>query len=187
MNSVFKPLLRKSVLVIFDDVLVYSKNLIEHWGHLEEVLQLMQANQMYAKESKCNFAMGKVEYLGHFISGKGVETDPIKILAIIQWPSPRYVKELRSFLGLSGYYRKFIRNYAILSKPLTTLLKKGAFEWSTDSQLAFEQLKKALSSSPVLSVPDFSVPFVVETDASQYGIGNWGCTYAKRPSFGFYK
>lgn len=171
MNSVFKPLLRKSVLVFFDDILVYSKNLSEHWQHLEAVLQLMQNNKMYAKESKCNFAMEKVEYLGHFISGQGVETDPRKISAIVEWPVPKSVKDLRSFLGLSGYYRKFIRHYALLSKPLTELLKKGSFVWNESAQQAFTILKKALSTSPVLAVPNFSEIFIVETDASQYGIG----------------
>lgn len=124
MNAVFKPLLRKSVLVFFDDILVYSKNLDDHWKHLEQVFTLMKANHLYAKDSKCFFAVNKIEYLGHFISAEGIATDPNKIKAIAQWPSPQNLKQLRSFLGLAGYYRKFVRNYAILCRPLTNLLQK---------------------------------------------------------------
>ncbi|XP_048503129.1 uncharacterized protein LOC125498867 [Beta vulgaris subsp. vulgaris] len=127
MNHVFKPLLRKCVLVFFDDILVYSSSMDLHWKHLEAVFQLMTHHHLFAKPSKCAFAVPKVEYLGHFISAAGVSTDPSKIDAIQKWPTPTTVKELRSFLGLSGYYRKFVRNYAVISKPLTQLLKKGSF------------------------------------------------------------
>ncbi|XP_074298516.1 putative mitochondrial protein AtMg00860 [Silene latifolia] len=112
--------------------------------------------------SKCAFAMEKVEYFGHFISGKGVETDPKKVQAVVEWPTPKSVKKLRSFLGL---------NYAVISRPLTNLLKKGAFSWSTAAQEAFVALKIALTTASVLAVPDFSHPFTVETDASNEGIG----------------
>ncbi|XP_074306485.1 putative mitochondrial protein AtMg00860 [Silene latifolia] len=143
----------------------------EHWKHLEEVFQLMQLHHMFAKASKCSFAMEKVEYLGHFISGKGVETDPKKIEAVAAWPVPQIVKDLRSFLGIAGYYRKFVRAYAVISRPLTDLLKKGGFVWSHESQVAFDTLKRALTSAPVLAVPDFTKQFIVETDASNSGIG----------------
>ncbi|XP_021867015.2 uncharacterized mitochondrial protein AtMg00860-like [Spinacia oleracea] len=171
MYSVFKPLLRKCVLVFFDDIFVYSRTEDEHWAHLRQVFELMRLHKMFAKASKCSFAIDKVEYLGHFISAKGVETDPNKIATVESWPVPKTVKELRSFLGLAGYYRKFVKHYSLISKPLTDLLKKGAFAWSDEIHSAFTSLKQALVSAPVLAVPDFSKGFVVETDASKTGIG----------------
>lgn len=171
MYHIFKPLLRKCVLVFFDDILVYSPTLEDHINHLHLVFQLMRQHLLFAKRSKCAFAIHKVQYLGHFISRTGVETDPQKIGAVEQWPVPVCVKDLRSFFGIAGYYRKFIKDYACTSKPLTSLLKKGEFQWSINAQSAFVQLKKALSSAPVLALPDFFQPFVVETDASNSGIG----------------
>lgn len=126
---------------------------------------------MYAKESKCVFEISKIEYLGHYISGHGVETDPKKIDSVVQWPIPRSLKDLRSFLGLAGYYRKFIRGYAMISRPLNDLLKKGAFKWNDLAEQAFTDLKRALVSAPVLAILDFTKVFVVETDASKIGIG----------------
>ncbi|XP_056692219.1 uncharacterized protein [Spinacia oleracea] len=171
MNQVFKPLLRKCVLVFFDDILVYSKSLEDHWMHLTMVFDIMKANQMYAKLSKCIFATKKVEYLGHFISENGVHTDPQKIAAVNSWPVPSTVKELRGFLGLAGYYRKFVKGYAVISKPLTEQLKKNSFLWNDQAQNAFETLKLALVTAPVLAVPNFDKQFIVETDASKTGIG----------------
>lgn len=171
MNQVFKPLLRKCVLIFFDDILVYNKSLSEHWYHLQLVFELMTYHQLYAKASKCVFEIPKIEYLGHFISANGVETDPRKIKAVQNWPIPLTLKALRSFLGLAGYYRKFIRGYAHISRPLTDLLKKGAFKWSPEAEQAFINLKGALVTAPVLAIQDFSKIFEVETDASTVGIG----------------
>ncbi|WOH00327.1 hypothetical protein DCAR_0519686 [Daucus carota subsp. sativus] len=161
MNAIFKPLLRRCVLVFFDDILIYSKTAADHWVHLKQVFELMRANLLFAKESKCSFMMEKVEYLGHFISAKGVETDAKKIKVVANWPVPTNVKELRSFLGLAGYYRKFIKNYAWISRELTDQLRKGAFNWNDNSQSAFDNLKTALVSAPVLALPDFNKLFVV--------------------------
>ncbi|XP_074342931.1 uncharacterized protein LOC141680663 [Apium graveolens] len=152
MNVVFRPLLRKCVLVFFDDVLVYSKNFEDHWIHLAAVFQLMKDNNMFMKASKCAFAVQKIEYLGHFISAQGVETDPNKVSAVNSWQVPRSVKELRGFLGLAGF------------------VKKEAFEWTKHAQKAFEELKVALTTTPVLAVPNFDLSFIVEIDASNKGI-----------------
>lgn len=138
MNQVFKPYLRKFVLVFFDDILVYSPDLESHAQHLATVLSVLESNQLYAKKSKCIFASSSVDYLGHLISGEGVSMDPAKVEGVISWPTPMNVKELRGFLGLSGYYRRFIKGYGIMSKPLTDLLKKDGFHWTSDSDLAFK-------------------------------------------------
>lgn len=138
MNQVFKPLLRKCVLVFFYDILVYSKSHEEYFTHLQMVFDLMQANEMFVKGSKCDFAVDKIEYLGHFISKEGVQTDPSKVSAIDSWPVPVNAKEVRSFLGLAGYYKKFVRNFAVISRPLSDLTKKEGFSWSDEAQAAFQ-------------------------------------------------
>ena len=171
MNEVFKPYLRKFVLVFFDDILIYSKSISEHLGHLKLVLQTMQDHTLYAKRSKCTFAVSQVEYLGHIISDKGVATDPAKIESMKEWPIPKNVKQLRGFLGLTGYYRRFIKGYAVISKPLTVLLKKNSFMWNEAAQQAFEELKNAMVQAPVLGMPNFEKEFTVETDACGNGIG----------------
>lgn len=155
----------------FDDILVYSRTLEDHSTHLALVFELMKVNQIFSKLSKCVFSTDKVEYLGHYISASGVQKDPHKINAIQSWPIPVTVKELKGFLGLAGYYRKFVKGYAMVSKPLTYLLKKGNFVWSDQAKLAFETLKSALVTAHVLVVPNFDKQFIVETDASQKGIG----------------
>nr|GEU62439.1 hypothetical protein [Tanacetum cinerariifolium] len=143
----------------------------EHLQHLQLVLQTMKQNSLYVKMSKCIFATTQVEYLGHIIYGKGVSTDPSKIITMQKWPTPVNVKQLRGFLGLTGYYRRFIKDYASISKPLTLLLRKNSFAWNLSAQTAFETLKVAMSQAPVLALPDFNNPFTVETDVSGMGIG----------------
>jgi hypothetical protein len=145
MSTTLAPLLRKCILVFFDDIL---------------------------KLSKCAFAQTEISYLGHIISSQGVATYPNKIFAVASWPIPETVKDLRSFLGLLGYYIKFVKHFGIISRPLTDLLKKHTcFVWTTDHSAAFEDLKQALISAPVLSLPNFSKSFIMETDASDKGIG----------------
>lgn len=123
--------------------------------------------------SKCRFAKQEISYLGHVISAAGVATDPSKIQSIQAWPRPQDVKQLRSFLGLAGYYRKFVQHYALLARPLTDLLKKGVcFVWTSAHDSAFEALKAALISAPVLALPNFNKTFQLQTDASDRGVGD---------------
>lgn len=129
MNTILKKYLRKFVLVFFDDILVFSKTFKEHLEHLKELFETLQANQLYARVSKCTFAQPQVEYLGHVIRGDGVATDPIKIEVVVKWPIPDNVTKLRSFLGLTGYYKRFIQNYGLICKPLFNSLKKDSFQW----------------------------------------------------------
>ncbi|KAL0445994.1 UNVERIFIED_CONTAM: Retrovirus-related Pol polyprotein from transposon.6 [Sesamum latifolium] len=142
-----------------------------HLVHLKKVMELLRKHQLYAKKSKCSFAQLKVEYLGNIISWEGIATDPQKIECMLNWPVPTTVKALRGFLGLIGYSRKFIKSYGAISKPLTALLEKDAFEWNLEAEVAFNQLKEVMTTALVLAMPDFSQPFVVETDACGKGIG----------------
>lgn len=138
--------------------------------HLEIVLKILQQQQLYTKRSKCSFAVWKIEYLGHVISKDGVEMDQQKVESIKAWPIPKSVKELRGFLCLVGYYRRFIKGFGMISRPLTNLLKKNNFRWNDKSIMAFEQLKTTMSSGPLLTLPNFDEEFTIETDANNQGI-----------------
>ena len=171
MNEILQPFLRHFVLVFLDDILIYSPSLEAHTKHLEQVLATLRKHQLYLKESKCTFAKDSLEYLGHIISSQGVSTDPSKIHDMLQWPVPTSMTELRAFLGLTGYYRKFVKNYGIMAKPLTAILWLKQFAWNPTAQAAFDDLKVAMTRTPVLALPNFQEPFTVETDACQDGIG----------------
>lgn len=150
---------------------VFNKTLDEHVSHLKLVLNVLLKNQLFAKMSKCVFWCHEVEYLGFSISGNRARIDPRKIEAMQNWLTPTSIKALRGFLRLTGYYRKFIKDYGVIDAPFTALLKKDSFHWSLDADLAFNVLKHAVSNPPVLALPDFSKPFVVECNASGYGLG----------------
>jgi len=171
MNDILKPYLRKSVLVFFDDILVYSPTLEQHATHLTEVLQVLQRHQLRLNKKKCSFGQASLEYLGHIISSKGVAADPQKVEAMQTWHVPKNPTSLRGFLGLTGYYRRFVQGYGSIAKPLTKLLTKEGFLWTAEAQQAFETLKQAVTQLPILTVPDFSKTFTVETDASSKGLG----------------
>lgn len=172
MNSTLASVLRKCALVFFDDILIYSPDLESYKEHLRTVLQLLAQDHWKVKFSKCAFAQQQVSYLGHVIGINGVSTEPKKIQDVVNWAIPTTVKKLRGFLELTGYYRKFVQGHGLISKPLTQLLRKGVvFKWTTEADAAFNCLKQALVTAPVLALPDFNKEFTVETDASDTGIG----------------
>jgi hypothetical protein len=133
MNSILEPFLRRFVMVFMENILIYNKSLEEHADHIRQVLHLLAAHRFYVKRSKCAFAQQELEYLGHITSKDGVTTDPKKTQAMKEWPMPITISELRGFLGLTGYYRKFVRGYGSIAKPLTNLLKKQQFHWDAQA------------------------------------------------------
>jgi hypothetical protein len=171
MNEVLRPFLRWFVLVFFDDILVYSSSWAEHLRHLHLVFTKLQEQNLVVKRSKCAFGERTVGYLGHVISKDGIAMDAAKVQAVLDWPRPRSVRDVRRFLGLAGYYRRFIKNYGAIAEPLTHLLRKGAFQWSDKAIGVFHALQQALTTAPILQLPDFDQPFVVECDASGAGVG----------------
>ena len=171
MNTIFRPYLRQFIIVFFDDILIYSATLEDHVLHLEQAFQILLQEQFVLKLSKCTFAQPQVEYLGHVVSAQGVEPVMAKVQAIQQWLEPHSGRALRSFLGLAGFYRRFIRGYATIAAPLTKLVTAEPFQWTDEARAAFTHLKQVLTSTPVLRLPDFSLPFTVETDASGTSMG----------------
>lgn len=142
-----------------------------HLKHLHTTLKLLSSNTFFANAKKCLFGQQQIGFLGHMITPRGVVVDPDKVSAVCEWPIPSNVKELRGFLGLTRYYRRFVRNYGAIAHPLTEITKKDSFRWSPEAEKAFNCLKKALISVPVLQLPNFLLPFTVECDASSEGIG----------------
>jgi hypothetical protein len=172
MNSVFMTELDKFVVVFIDDILIYSKSDKEHAKHLRVVLQRLRDHKLYAKFSKCEFWLKSEKFLGHTISQDGISVDPSKVQEVMDWKPPKSVHQIRSFLGLAGYYRRFIPDFSRITKPMTELLKKGVkFVWSEACEKAFHTLRQHLTSAPVLVQPDNSKPFDVFCDASGTGLG----------------
>ncbi|GJU30579.1 putative reverse transcriptase domain-containing protein [Tanacetum coccineum] len=172
MNRVCKPYLDKFVIVFIDDILVYSKDKEEHGKHLKIVLELLKKERLYAKFSKCDFWLDSIQFLGHVIDRSGVHVDPAKIEAIKSWVAPTTPTEVRQFLGLAGYYRRFIEGFSLISKPLTKLTQKNKkYEWGKEEEEAFQTLKQKLYSAPILALPEGTKDFVVYCDASLKGYG----------------
>ncbi|GJU53791.1 putative reverse transcriptase domain-containing protein [Tanacetum coccineum] len=172
MNRVCKPYLDKFVIVFIDDILIYSKNKQEHAEHLKLILELLKKEQLYAKFSKCEFWIPKVQFLGHVIDSQGIHVDPAKIESVKDWASPKSATEIRQFLGLAGYYRRFIEGFSKIAKPMTKLTqKKIKFEWSDKAEAAFQLIKQKLCSAPILALPEGNEDFIAYCDASIKGLG----------------
>nr|GEV04038.1 putative reverse transcriptase domain-containing protein [Tanacetum cinerariifolium] len=172
MNRVCKPYLDKFVIVFIDDILIYSKDEKEHEEHIKAILELLKKEELYAKFSKCEFWIHKVQFLGHVIDNQGIQVDPTKIESVKDWASPKSPMKIRQFLGLAGYYRRFIKGFSKIAKPMTKLTqKKVKFEWGDKQEAAFQLLKQKLCSAPILALPEGSKDFIVYCDASNKGLG----------------
>ncbi|KAJ0556179.1 putative nucleotidyltransferase, Ribonuclease H [Helianthus annuus] len=171
-NRVCKPFLDRFIIVFIDDILVYSKSKAEHAQHLRLVLELLQGNRLYAKFSKCEFWLEEVQFLGHIVNSQGIHVDPVKIEAVKSWVTPKNPSEARSFLGLAGYYLRFIEGFSKIDVPLTALTYKDKpFVWGTEPESAFQTLKHMLCNAPLLTLPDGNDDFIVCYDASNLGLG----------------
>lgn len=172
MNTFFREEMDEFVLVYLDDIMIFSKTLGQHIKHVKHVLQKMQSKGLKLNKAKCSFFKSKVEWLGYVISEEGIEVDQSKIQAILDWPVPKNQIDILSYLGFTGWYRKFIERYSHVAAPMTELLKKGVdFEWTDAQQAAFEKLKELLTSTPILVLPSPDYPFVMYTDASKFAMG----------------
>ncbi|KAL0555992.1 hypothetical protein IC582_004495 [Cucumis melo] len=172
MNQVFHEYLDKFVVVYLDNIVVYSTTMEEHRDHLQKVFQKLKDNQLYVKREKCSFVQERINFLGHVIECGRIGMKEGKIAAIRDWTVPKSVSELRSFLGLANYYRRFVEGFSKRASPLTELLKKDVYwNWDPECQAAFDGLKQAIIEGPLLGITDVTKPFEVETDASDYALG----------------
>jgi hypothetical protein len=172
MNELFKKHLDNFVIVYIDDILIYSKTKEEHAEHVRKVLDILRENKLYAKKEKCEMFCTNVSFLGHRVGADGIGMEKDKIDAILNWPAPTDVEQIQKFLGLSGYYRRFIKNFSAICSPISELLSKHVqFKWTERQETAFRTLKQAITSAPVLALPDSSIPYTVKCDASGFAIG----------------
>ena len=172
MNRIFRPWLDKFVVVFIDDILIYSKTKEEHADHLRVVLKILRDHQLYEKLSKCEFWLDEVQFLGHVISAKGIAVDPAKIETVLKWERPKTVTEVRSFLGLAGYYKRFVEGFSKKVNPLTQLTRKDQpFSWTEKCEEYFEDMNRCLTTTLVLVIPDTGKMFEVYCDASYQVLG----------------
>ncbi|KAK3509845.1 hypothetical protein QTP70_014799 [Hemibagrus guttatus] len=173
MHTVLREFLHKSVIVYIDDILIYSRNLAEHRQHVREVLQRLRDYQLFLKAEKCTFHQSSVHFLGYIIDRSGIRMDERKVAAVWDWPPPTTIKELQQFLGFANFYRRFIRGYSSVTSPLTSLLcnKPKSLTWNPAASQAFNTLKTAFTTAPLLVHPNPDLPFIVEVDASTTGVG----------------
>jgi hypothetical protein len=171
MNDVLQPFLHQFILVLFDDILIYSHSWVEHLRHVHIVFTQLQEHHLFIKKSKCAFGERSVAYLGHVISAIGVKMDAQKVHAIRDWPPPRSVHAVRAFLGLAGYYRCFVKDFCMIAAPLMHLLYKDSFKWMDEAESAFHALQQVLTTVPLLQLPAFDRDFIVECNTSGTSIG----------------
>ena len=172
MNTVFKDLIDQGCAVYFDDILIASETWEDHMATIEKVLKRLIEVGLKVKLFKCQWGKNEVAYLGHILSSNGIRPDPEKIKAVMDMQRPKNVCELRSFLGLCNYYRRFVNNYSTIASPLCSLTQKNrVFEWTNEHQESMNQLKTCLTTAPTLSSPDWTLPFILLTDASNVGVG----------------
>ncbi|KAK0587438.1 hypothetical protein LWI29_022813 [Acer saccharum] len=172
MNHVLRAFIVKFVVVYFDDILIYSKNLDEHVEHLKLVLGVLRTEKLFSNLKKCTFCTDRLVFLGFVVSVKGIRVDEEKVKAIKEWPKPTNVGQVRSFHGLASFYRRFVRDFSSLAAPLTEFIKKNVgFKWGNEQEKAFNLIKEKLTNAPLLALPDFAKAFEIECDASGIGIG----------------
>ena len=170
MSRIFRPYLNKFVVVFVDDILIYSTTKEEHAEHLRIALQLIMDHRLHAKLSKCEFWLSEVKFLGHVVSGAGIAVDSDKVAAVADWATPKTMFDIRSFLGLAGYYRRFVHDFARLAAPLTRLTRKDVkFVWTDACETSFQELKKRLTTTPILIVPERGRGYTLYCDASLLG------------------
>ena len=168
--SVFRS--HPNAVPYLDDILVFSQAWEEHLDHLDRALALLADANILLKPSKCFFGASSTSYLGFVITSNGVAADPAKVKAVLGWPTPKITTEVKSFLGLASYYRRFVQGFASIAAPLHALTRQGEDPvWTPDSDAAFAALKRALVSAPILSYPDFDKPFILQTDLCATGLG----------------
>ncbi|KAI2658554.1 Transposon Tf2-9 polyprotein [Labeo rohita] len=172
-NDVFRDMLNRWVIIYIDDILIYSNSYSEHVQHVRAVLQRLVKHELYAKEEKCEFHQERITFLGYVISPEGVAMDESKVNAVRNWPRPKTLKELQRFLGFSNFYRRFIRNFSTVAAPLSSMIKQGStrLTWTPAAAQAYDELRQRFTTAPILHHPDPNLPFLVEVDASNTGVG----------------
>jgi len=171
-NRIFRPYLDQFVVVFIDDILIYSESKEEHADHLRVVLEVLREDKLYGKLSKCEFWLDEVQFLGHVISDQGISVDPAKVETMVKWERPQTVTEVRSFLGLAGYYKRFVEGFSKMVSPLTQLTRNDqSFSWTDECEVCFEDIRRRLTIAPILAIPDTAKMFEVYCDASYQGLG----------------
>lgn len=171
MNQALRPFIGKSVVVYFDDILIFSNDMSSHLDHLQDVLDVLRREKLFAARHKCVFGVDHVLFLGYIVSSKGLQVDPGKVEAIQSWPTPHSISEVRSFHGLASFYRRFVHHFSNITAPLTDCMKGTSFVWTKEADEVFEELKRRLTSTQILALPDFTQVFELHCDACKLGIG----------------